>query len=198
MKFSRVFLFIFLSVAVSFSQDCNIEEINNVSKVYKLNANTLLSIAKHESECWPYSIGVISKDRLLVKSFLDSHKKEIDFRYKNSNTLFSIYIADYKNAALFHKLFLEFNANNGNAISSYDLGIMQINSTNFVSYGIKENEVDYFLDNEKNIILGGAVLKECMNIFKGVEKKGIECYNKGTDSKKFKNYTYYKKIIKGS
>lgn len=87
---------------------------------------------------------------------------------------------------------------NKNKDGSYDIGIMQIN-TSWIPYlkrqGINES---YIWDPCWNIYFGAMVLKHCMNLF-GNTWKAVDCYNKGQKKARHSSsyvWKVYKKIEK--
>lgn len=70
---------------------------------------------------------------------------------------------------------------------NFDLGVAQINSSNF-SY----EEIPLMLDLKYNIIKANNILADCQSKFKTI-KPSIECYNKGYAN--HKGYDYFKKFI---
>lgn len=77
---------------------------------------------------------------------------------------------------------------NKNRNKSYDLGIMQIN-TSWIPY-LKKYDVDprYVWDPCYNVYLGAMILRYCMDVF-GNTWRAVDCYNKGP--KKARSYSTY-------
>lgn len=77
---------------------------------------------------------------------------------------------------------------NRNRNRSYDLGIMQIN-TSWISY-LRRYKVDprYVWDPCYNVYLGAMVLRHCMDLF-GNTWRAVDCYNKGP--RRAKSYSGY-------
>lgn len=63
-----------------------------------------------------------------------------------------------------------------------DVGLMQINSIHF-----KPEQTYEMFDLSRNINFSANVLRQCMAIF-GDSPNAIECYNKGNNAKKHKDY----------
>lgn len=84
------------------------------------------------------------------------------------------------------------NAINRNTNGSFDVGVMQINSSwlpTLNKYGITLNSL---LDPKTNIMVGAWVLSQCHASF-GESWKSIDCYNKG--ARKAKNNSKYNQLI---
>lgn len=179
-----------LSANTSLQKDVK-KELEFASKYFKLDAALLKALAIAESTTRPYSIGIIVKDAPLFKEYLSTspfYKKTMFFKQKKN--FFSIHLTNKKDASKFFDVFVWF-LKETKISKVFAVGLMQINSINFKPFG-KEDEIkDYFLDYKKNIAMGVLLYKDCSRAFKGDMKKAIECYNKGTDSKKFKKYDYF-------
>lgn len=78
-------------------------------------------------------------------------------------------------------------AYNVNKNKTYDIGIMQINSSwlpYLRKFGVR---MEHLWDPCYNIHIGAMVLRHCMNIY-GNTWKAIDCYNKGTKARKSSQY----------
>lgn len=157
------------------------------SNYFKIDTKILKIIAENESRLNPFAILLKTQDANPIEEYLKSK----DVKYAVSKKYISIFpntkvqaINVYKNVVKSEKF----------KIIDYDLGLMQINRLNFKNY--KVNELEYYINHEKNIFLGADVLRKCFNRFQTV-KDSIECYNRGTDNERFKknNYSYFVKFI---
>lgn len=86
---------------------------------------------------------------------------------------------------------LRHNALNRNSNGTYDIGIMQVNSSNIPKLkrvGIIEKEEDLW-DICKNIRAGAYILKECIADY-GFNWKAVDCYNKGKKAKDISTYVW--------
>ncbi|MGC8851973.1 MAG: lytic transglycosylase domain-containing protein [Hydrogenobacter sp.] len=86
---------------------------------------------------------------------------------------------------------LRHDALNRNSNGTYDIGIMQVNSSNIPKLkraGIIEKEEDLW-DVCKNIRAGAYILKECIANY-GFNWKAVDCYNKGKNAKEISTYVW--------
>lgn len=79
------------------------------------------------------------------------------------------------------------------ARSSYDLGLMQINSQNITQYNW--DEIRLLADIDYNIDAAAILINDCRRRFNGDVAQTIECYNKGFKRTNF-TFDYFKKIQK--
>lgn len=80
---------------------------------------------------------------------------------------------------------------NRNRNGSYDIGIMQINSSNIaklIRAGIIQSEKDLWSPC-KNIMAGGYILRECI-VRHGLNWKAVDCYNKGKNARETSKYVW--------
>lgn len=75
-------------------------------------------------------------------------------------------------------------------VTSYDIGLVQVNSLNAKRNGWDEARL--LTDLSYNVEKGAHILSECMKNHSELERS-IECYNKG--SRKEYNYKYYQRIF---
>ncbi|MEJ5339251.1 MAG: lytic transglycosylase domain-containing protein [Aquificaceae bacterium] len=82
-------------------------------------------------------------------------------------------------------------AYNRNKNGTYDIGIMQVNSSNIpllMRKGIIGGEQDLWHPC-KNIMAGGYILRECI-LKNGVSWKAVDCYNKGKNARETSKYVW--------
>ncbi len=83
------------------------------------------------------------------------------------------------------------DALNRNANGTYDIGIMQVNSSNISKLkkmGIINREEDLW-DTCTNIRAGAYILRECIANY-GLNWKAVDCYNKGRRARDLSNYVW--------
>lgn len=78
---------------------------------------------------------------------------------------------------------------NRNRNGSYDIGIMQIN-TSWIPY-LKKHGIHpgYLWHPCYNIYIGAMVLRQCINLYKNTWK-AVDCYNKGKNAKHSSRYVW--------
>ncbi|MEZ0361589.1 MAG: lytic transglycosylase domain-containing protein [Hydrogenobacter sp.] len=83
------------------------------------------------------------------------------------------------------------DALNRNTNGTYDIGIMQVNSSNISKLkkmGIINREEDLW-DTCTNIRAGAYILRECIASY-GLNWKAVDCYNKGRRARDLSNYVW--------
>lgn len=80
---------------------------------------------------------------------------------------------------------------NRNKNGTYDIGVMQINSTHFKEYGLRPEDL---YNPRTNILMGAIILRDCFNRH-GNSWMAINCYN-GLSLDNKVNNTYAKKVYK--
>lgn len=98
----------------------------------------------------------------------------------------------------FNPYAIRYNRDKNGRIKSYDIGVMQINSSWFPTlrrYGI---DYRYLYDPCTNIHIGAWILAQCVSKF-GNNWKAIDCYNKGNNAKYSSKYVWnvYYAYMKG-
>ncbi|ADO45587.1 Lytic transglycosylase catalytic [Hydrogenobacter thermophilus TK-6] len=86
---------------------------------------------------------------------------------------------------------LRSDALNRNSNGTYDIGLMQINSSNIPKLkrmGIIQKEEDLW-DTCTNIRAGAYLLKECIAIY-DLSWRAVDCYNKGSKAKDISKYVW--------
>ena len=156
------------------------------SKETEVEKKLLKALAKTETNFSKYSIGIIAKNPDALNIFFKNNQ----IKFKQRTTHFSLFINDKDTAIDVYHKFKYFIHHNPTAIKTYDLGLMQINEANMK----EENEKMFYLDTKLNAIYAGFILQDCFNYFNKNVKFAIECYNKGTNSKKFGNFEYFQKV----
>lgn len=157
----------------------------NMSNKYNIDKNMLIAIALTESSLNKYSIGAMPKNKLQVQA-LHKYLHFIKVKYKYKKNHFRIFAQSYAQAEKV-VLVLEYYKIN------YDLGLTQINSSN-----IKKRHLDrerILKDELYAFEIGATILKECIKYNKGRVHDSLECYNKGTDRRKY-NRSYSSKVLK--
>lgn len=82
-------------------------------------------------------------------------------------------------------------AYNRNKNGTYDMGIMQVNSSNIpmlIRKGIIRKEEDLW-EPCTNIRAGGYVLRQCI-LRHGISWKAVDCYNKGSNARETSGYVW--------
>ncbi|RMH79366.1 MAG: lytic transglycosylase [Acidobacteria bacterium] len=82
-------------------------------------------------------------------------------------------------------------AKNINRNGSYDIGIMQVNSSNvplLIKAGIIKEEGELWIPC-KNVMAGGYILKGCI-LKHSMNWKAVDCYNKGKKAKEASRYVW--------
>ena len=184
---------IFIIFALAISSYAGIDdELKNhfeiASSKTDVEKKLLIAFAKTESSLNKFSIGIIAKNPEMLKKFFEINNVTF-FQGKDKNkNLFSLKPKNKDMAEEYFYKFKYFVKKYPYAIKTYDIGLMQINATNIK--GNDEKEMMYLLNTKINILKGASIVQECYGKFKNV-KYAIECYNKGTDSRKFKNFDYF-------
>ncbi|RDU61851.1 transglycosylase SLT domain-containing protein [Helicobacter sp. MIT 14-3879] len=177
----KVFLILSVILKILFAYEVD-SIIGEISKISGVDKKVYLSIIKIESNGKQNIIALNgSKDfykQLQGLKYIDN-SLEVKHFYPNriviySNTNKNIIAAIAKELYLLNK--------------NFDLGIAQINSSNF-SY----EEIPLMLDLKYNIIKANNILANCQAKYQSI-KPSIECYNKGYAN--HKGYAYFKKFIK--
>lgn len=151
----------------------------------------LMALAKTETSFNRYSIGIIANQPEMLHKFFKINNVSFAQGKGSKNKLFSLTINDKEKAEEYFYKFKYFVKKYPNAIKTYDLGLMQINVSNIK--GDEEKEKMYLLNTKVNSLYGAVILQDCYNKFKNV-KYAIECYNKGTNKKKFGDFEYFNKV----
>lgn len=170
-----IFLFIF-SLLPCLSYD-NFE-IANALKLASIqndiDKRVLYTLAKIESNFNPLVISFTSKQNHF--SFKNLTKRTS--RYKNK------YLINFLGEEKDLQEALRYLIRQGIKV---DVGLMQINSTNF-----KEKEIPFIFNPSYNVKKSLEILKYCIKE-KKIVKDSIECYNKGTN-RDYQSYEYYKRF----
>ncbi|RDU60379.1 transglycosylase SLT domain-containing protein [Helicobacter sp. MIT 14-3879] len=149
-------------------------ELKEASIKHNIDKRVLYTIAKIESGFNPLIISFVSKS---TKYQFNQLTKQVS-NYKNQ------YLIVFKGSEKYLKEALKILLQDKEL--KIDVGLMQINSTNF-----KEDEIDKIFNLSYNIDKSSKILKSCIAI-KTTLKDSIECYNKGT--RKIKKYNYFNKF----
>ena len=159
---------------------------DKAESTYNIDKTILVAFAKQESDFNPLAIGVMIRKKekvLATEACLDI----IGTKYKMSKN--KRHVAIYpKNPKEINLIFMMLDKLG----LDYDLGVMQINR-----YNIKKRHLNRFkliYDAEYNIMMGAKILKECSDRFPSNIQYAFECYNKGTDKRRF-NKSYSRQIL---
>ena len=158
-----------------------------VSEKYQIDKNLLIAFAELESK----------SNNSTIAYNVDCKNAKRDMEYFNMIGIKAKKLK-YKDG---YRIILLTSSRNESMVACYhvknyknvDYGIMQINSENLKRHRIKP--LVMMLYPKKNIEFAAKVIRTCYSKFKGVDKDWIECYNKGTNKKKF-TYNYYGKFKK--
>ena len=181
--FSLILFFLFESTLFAFSNDYIANAIKEVSQKEEIDSRIIYTILEIESDFEPFVISMTTSMEN-AKKFKNINNPDIkifanEYKYNKEKWIVSFYP---KNLALAKALARAFKTQK----FSFDVGIAQINTSNF-----KIEEIDYIFDPRYNISKSSKILKECLHIKKDI-KNTIECYNYGT--KKRPSYPYYNKF----
>lgn len=160
----------------------------DAAKKYNISKNVLYSIAKVESNLKPLAIGTMPRNKTEGKRLI-KYLNMIDCKHKvgeKDYTRVSIFPKDKEQAKLAYMIIDKFRIN-------YDLGLVQINRWN-----VEKRNLDVYkllFDEKYNVMVGAKILSECIGYNNGNVHDSLECYNKGTNKKKY-NRSYSNKIIR--
>ena len=157
------------------------------SEKYDISSTLLLAIVLVESNMNKSAIGAMPKSAY-QKKMLKKYLEVLGYKYKTrlSEKYWSIY-PKCKEEAKKTIIVLE-NFNIG-----YDLGLTQINVYNIKKR--KLNKIKLLEDETYSIDIGAKILKECIEYNKYDVHNSIECYNKGTNRKRY-TYDYSKRVLR--
>lgn len=161
--------------------------LTNSSNKYNISSTLLLAIISIESNINKNAIGAMPKSNHQIK-ILKKYLNLLGCKYKTRNRTkyWSIYPKNKKEAKKIIHVLEKYNI-------GYDLGLTQINVYNIKKR--KLNKEKLLEDEAYSIDIGAKILKECIEYNKYNVHDSIECYNKGTDKRKY-TYNYSKKVLK--
>lgn len=192
---TRLF-FILLICVLSLKAQLIDNEITNhlsyASSQTDVEKKLLLALAKTETSFNRYSIGIVANNPHMLKTFFEINNMRFSQGKGDRAKYFSLTINEKERAEEYFYKFKYFTKKYPNAVKTYDLGLMQINISNIK--GDEETEKMYLFNTKINSLYGASILQQCFNKFKNV-KYAIECYNKGTDRKKFGNFEYFNRVV---
>lgn len=177
---------------VAFAQTpVTLNDFTAVDATYNIDKRIFYSVCTGESARNPYAIGVYGKERgiLALKKWLNTIGVQATLHKRNpeeSRRLLSISPTTPKQALL------SLQGVKRTKGVGYDMGAMQINMTNAKSYNWSEERL--LLDKEFNIDKGAIILRGCFDRV-GDPYYALECYNKGSDRKKYDG-SYANKILR--
>ena len=157
------------------------------SEKYDISSTLLLAIVLVESSMNKNAIGAMPKSTY-QKKMLKKYLEVLGCKYKTRarEKYWSIYPKCKEEAKKIIIVLENFNI-------GYDLGLTQINV-----YNIKKRKLnkDKLLEDEiYSIDIGAKILKECIKYNKYDVHNSIECYNKGTNRKRY-TYNYSKRVLR--
>lgn len=187
MKFITFFILaFFLSNLKAYTNDDIMKAIADVSYKNRIEPEILYTIVKIESNFDPFVISFITtqKEAKLFKTYETSLAPIKIGKYSLNRSMWIVNIfpksEDIAKIMIKNLLKLDY---------SIDVGLGQINSTNFTI-----NEIDKILNPTYNLSKSAKVLRGCFNGKKQNIKHTIECYNYGM--RKRNSYPYFQKFIK--
>jgi len=176
-------IFIYFSLEAS---NIDISLFKEASSKYNIEKNLLLAIVINESNCNKNAIGAMPTTKKQKKQ-LHKYLKIIECQYstsKNEN-LFSIHPKTLAKAQKVLLVLSYFKI-------GYDVGLTQINIWNIKKRNLNQDKLLY--SEQYAINIGAKILSECIKYNNGDTHDSIECYNKGTNKKRY-NRSYSKKIL---
>lgn len=189
--FMCLFIFSIYINAASLEKEL-LNEFKKVSETSSVEKKLLVALAKTESSYNKYSIGISANDPSKLKKFFIANNINFVQGKGDNHRLFSLTVNDMSTAKIYFHKFKYFLRKYPNAVKTYDLGIMQINISNIKH---EDDEYKYLFNTKENIKYGAIILEQCYRSFKNV-KYAVECYNKGTNEKKFGSFEYFAKVRK--
>jgi len=142
------------------------------SKLLKISPSLLTGLIIQESFFNPYGLNIrfyLWKDYLKFKKYFRVNKK---CSFLKKKIICTVLPEDKR------KLIKILRFVKSRKKIDYDIGLMQINRKKLKDYGISPEEA---ISPEINILLGGLILKKCMEKYRTVEKALI-CYNRGENA----------------
>ncbi|ROR38773.1 transglycosylase SLT domain-containing protein [Caminibacter pacificus] len=178
-------ILIFLSISFLFAESIGgglAEKIERIANYYNIDPKVIYTIIKIESNFNPFSINANFKSKEKKKAFIKL-LKQYGVKYSVWGKAVSVSPKTKKTAKmLIENLKLM-------KVSSYDIGLMQINSKN-----LTETEEKLALNPEYSIIKGTKILRKCFDYNNYNIYKTLICYNGSTVyAKKF--YLAYIKLF---
>lgn len=167
----------------AFSDQYIADAIKKISKKEEIDVRIIYTIVQIESNFKPFAISMTTSEKN-AKEFQSIKNPHIKIYTKEYSLNKNKWIVSFypENLAYAKALARAFKKQN----FSFDVGIAQINTTNF-----NIEEIDYIFDPIYNLTKSSKVLKDCQKIKKDL-KSTIECYNFGT--KERGSYPYYNKF----
>jgi soluble lytic murein transglycosylase-like protein len=161
--------------------------LSRSSSKYDISSTLLLAIILVESSMNKNAIGAMPKTNR-QKKMLEKYLKILGSEHKTraNKKYWSIYPKCKEEAKKILLILENFNI-------GYDLGLTQINVYNIKKRNINKDKL--LEDEEYSIDIGAKILKECIKYNKSNVHDSIECYNKGTDKRKY-TYGYSKRVLK--
>jgi len=161
--------------------------LSKSSNKYDISSTLLLAIILVESSMNKNAIGAMPKTNHQIK-MLKNYLNMLGCKYRtrNNQKYWSIYPKCKEEAKKIILILENFNI-------GYDLGLTQINVCNIKKRNLNKDKL--LEDETYSIDIGAKILKECIRYNKYNVHDSIECYNKGTDRRKY-TYNYSKKVLK--
>ena len=161
--------------------------LSRSSNKYDISSTLLLAIILVESNMNKNAIGAMPKFNYQIK-MLKKYLNMLGCKYKtrNNEKYWSIYPKCKEEAKKIILVLENFNI-------GYDLGLTQINVYNIKKRNLNKEKL--LEDEIYSIDIGAKILKECIRYNKYNVHDSIECYNKGTNKRKY-TYNYSKKVLK--
>lgn len=183
----RLFLLFFSLNVMIFGNNVSMDSFRNASNKYDIMEELLFAIADIESDRHSYAIGAMPTNNT-QKYYLRRYLNGNSYKYKTNSqeNLFSIKPSSLSQANKALEMLEKLNID-------YDLGLMQINIWNIQKRNLDKKKL--FSNIYYSIDVGAKILSECIKMNNGSVHDSLECYNKGTDKRKY-NRSYSTKIMK--
>ncbi|KAB7891297.1 transglycosylase SLT domain-containing protein [Poseidonibacter ostreae] len=158
----------------------------HASKKYEVSKYLLLAIANVESSLNPYAIGVTEKNSYKMTKTV-SYLKKLRIKYKLKKSALSIYPKTLSQALKAHKVLTFFKVRN------YGIGYSQLSRANISKLKLDVRKL--FTSTKYSFKYSSRILNDCFRHNKKKLYSAMECYYKGTNSRKY-TFSYAKKVAK--